>query len=490
MHSKKLLPLLICVVLLGQSVGLVRAKDPAPVFEKAECLMEIPDGLKVECGTLAVPERHADPAGKQIKLYVAIIKSRHPAPDPILYLDGGPGGSGVFTLEDWVEWPLLDKYDLILLDQRGTGYSTPSLNCIELEDYNTPEDEATRACHDRLVKEGVDLGAYNSAESAADIADLRVALGYKTWNLLGISYGSRLALTVLRDHPEGVRTAILDGVDPLQVNFIEAYGPQTVGAFETLFKGCAKNAACNKAFPKLDEAFYSLVEKLDNEPVEVEGSDPVTGDPVTQEMTGYDLMNGVYQALYDSTMIPELPLMIFEAAQGDTDSLAPLIGLDTKGLQIDEGDQGDLSDSEGMGLSVNCTEEVPFNDETKAVDLAKEDPVQIRQDVIDDVRDEFAQCKIWDVPKAAAVENEPVKSDIPSLILNGEYDPVTPPMRGAAAAQYLPKSFSFIFPGLGHGATGSNDCVDGIIRAFLADPAKKPNAACIAKMGEPDFTTH
>jgi pimeloyl-ACP methyl ester carboxylesterase len=225
---------------------------------------------------------------------------------------------------------------------------------------------------------------------------------------------------------------------------------------------------------------------MDDEPVTVQGTDPDTGDAVEVEMTGYDLMSKVFEALYDSTMIPELPKMIFDAANGDPDSLAPLLGLDYKGYQDDE---GDISDSEGMNFSVECTEEIPFNDEKKAVDLTENAPSQLKQNLIDDVQSAFNDCTTWDVPKAKAVENEPVKSDIPTLVLSGEYDPITPPAWGDAAAKYLPNSFSFTFLGLGHGATGSNSCVDGIIQAFLADPTKKPNSSCIAKMGEPKFVT-
>jgi pimeloyl-ACP methyl ester carboxylesterase len=195
--------------------------------------------MTIACGMLTVREDRSQPNGATIQLAVAIIPTRSPtpAPDPVVYLAGGPGSaalSGAPRLaRAWA--PFLANRDLIVFDQRGTGFSRPALRCPESERSSDAElgrvlsaDESVRAevaalqrCHARLVREGVHLGAYTSAASAHDLEDLRVALGYGRWNLLGISYGTRLALTAMRDTPQSIRSVILDSTYPLQVNLYQ-----------------------------------------------------------------------------------------------------------------------------------------------------------------------------------------------------------------------------------------------------------------------------
>src|SRR5579859_2041292 len=214
-------------VLSFSSRGMALAQGTQlPSYEQAECPYAKPAGHTVECGYLTVPEDRSNPSnGNVVKLAVAVFKSNSstPQPDPVIYLEGGPGGRSLS--DDGVDYyindafaPLLDKRDVILFDQRGTGYSTPSLACPEYFDANWNNEDknlsakawepittqAVQDCHDRLVKQGVNLSDFNSAESAADVSDLRVALGYKEWNLYGISYGTRLGLTIMRDFPQGI----------------------------------------------------------------------------------------------------------------------------------------------------------------------------------------------------------------------------------------------------------------------------------------------
>jgi hypothetical protein len=169
-----------------------------PLFEPAACQFDVPEGREVECGYLTVPEKHAQPGnGRTLRLHVAVFESDNPnpAPDPIVYLAGGPGADALEVVQFEFETafaPLLADRDLILFDQRGTGYSEPSLACPEISDVTYEmlaldlgfEEVAARNAdalfewRDRLVGEGVVLSAYNSAESASDVNALRLALGY------------------------------------------------------------------------------------------------------------------------------------------------------------------------------------------------------------------------------------------------------------------------------------------------------------------------
>ena len=267
---------LCCIALLMIAFALAaaptQAQDTLPRVESASCWMELPEGVtegdNIDCGYLIVPEDRGDPSSPTIQLAYAVLYA--PAdvvkPDPVVYLAGGPGGNAVGELDGWLDIPYLQDRDLILLDQRGTGYSLPSLNCPEMEQN---EENATQVCHDRLISEGVNLQAYNSAENAADVADLRIALGYDEWNLYGISYGTRLALTVMRDHPEGVRSVVIDSVYPPEISSWEQYGQNTADEFNKLFQGCAADVQCSADYPNLEQAFYTTAEQLNAEPVPV-----------------------------------------------------------------------------------------------------------------------------------------------------------------------------------------------------------------------------
>ncbi|MBO9322039.1 MAG: alpha/beta fold hydrolase, partial [Roseiflexus sp.] len=256
------------------------APAPSPArsaarYETAPCEFPVPAGVSVECGWLTVPENRAKPDnGREVRLHVAIFRSTrpNPPPDPIVYLEGGPGVDALERLplvfDIWFR-PFLANRDFILYDQRGTGYSTPSLACPELTKLSfdmLPMDiragessrlwkEAALKCHARLVAEGIDLKQYNTLTNAADLEDLRLALGYEQWNLLGSSYGTRLALTAMREYPQGIRSVVLDSTRPLQIN--ESQTPADAErAFQTLFRGCAADPTCNAAYPDLERVFY------------------------------------------------------------------------------------------------------------------------------------------------------------------------------------------------------------------------------------------
>lgn len=462
-------------------------------YEEADCRFEPPSNVTVACGYLVVPERRDRPTERMIRLHVAVFKSTatQPAPDPVVYLDGGPGGETLkitpFVFEDRYA-PLLRERDLIVYDQRGAGFSEPSLDCPELTelDFELLDDnltaaelnrryvEVSLACRDRLVGEGIDLSAYTSIESAADLDDLRQALGYETWNLYGISYGTRLALTAMRDHPQGIRSVVIDSVLPLtwDVTEIPAGADR---AFQRLFDGCAADEACNRAYPHLRETFARLVAELNAEPAMVRVTNPLSGERQTVLLNGAVVVDTLFLALYSSSTIPSLPFMITAARGGNHEPLAQEAMFGAL--------QGEFI-SEGMYYSVWCNEEVPFS--TQAELAAADDPFPEQVGVFDMAP--FGEiCAAWGAGQAAAVEDQPVISNIPTLVFAGEYDPITPPAYGRIAAQTLPNSFFFEFPGMSHGVSASGGCAQGMMREFLANPARSPDAACIAQMRGPRF---
>ncbi|MBA3874170.1 MAG: alpha/beta fold hydrolase [Anaerolineae bacterium] len=470
----------------------------APKFDSADCMFTVPTGQKPDCGYVSVPEDRSQPNGRTIKLAVAVFHSDNPnkAAAPIIYLEGGPGGSALeylsLTFADrYAE--LLKNQDVIIFDQRGVGRSEPALDCKEITDYTINSldkiltideavqqgNDAATACANRLAGTGVNLGSYNSAENASDVNDIRIALGYDKLDLYGISYGTKLALTIMRDHPEAVRSAIIDSIFPPQVTNNDA--PLNFErSLSVLFKGCAADAACNKAFPDLEKVFYDTIDQLNANPATFDVLDPTSHQKLPVKMDGDSFAGTIFQALYATEIIPSLPKNIYDVHNGDTRFLSLWTLLELS--QLD-------AISIGMNYAVQCTEELPF-DTTTSIDavLAKLNPKLVgfaRRNGIDD--SQLALCSTWNKAKPNPIENEPIKSDIPTLVVSGEYDPITPPDYGKATAANLSKSFFFEFPGMGHGVIPSSPCAFSIAQAFLKDPTTKPDASCIADMKEPAF---
>lgn len=471
------------------------AASAAPLgFEHSPCTAAVPTGQSVDCGYLTVPENRNEANGRTIRLPVAVFKSQsaEKKPDPIVYLDGGPGADTLKELPGLYEAlkPLSEDRDLILFDQRGTGSTEPSLDCPELTQLNYDHLErrfavderveqdraAAKRCHDRLVSKGIDPASATSAENAADLNDLRLALGYDQWNLYGVSYGTRLALTVIRDYPQGVRSVILDSVVPLQVNLYTETSADFDRALKVLFESCAADAACNRAYPDLEAAFYETVRSLNEKAVEI-ALGTFTERPIEGAVVDGDWFAAfTFQALYHKDLIRVMPALIFAIRNDRSYQLLTLIGdayfHDAKFFSM------------GMYLSVQCGEELPFTTREAAIAAADANP-RLSSHNEYEVKSIFATCGVWQAKAADDRENEAVRSDIPTLVLAGQFDPITPPAWGQLVAQDLSNSFFFEFPGVGHGAAFSDQCPNGMALAFLNQPQQRPPSGCIDRMSGP-----
>jgi pimeloyl-ACP methyl ester carboxylesterase len=455
-------------------------------------------GRDVRCGFVVVPEDHAAPDGPNIRVAVAIFPSPapHPAPDPFVFLQGGPGGalisdfgSAITKQNRTTDYPA--NRDVILVDQRGTGLSQPSLACKETTelDYRTLDKnlsmqqeaalsvKAVQQCHSRLAASGINLNAYTTLANAADVADLRTALGYPALNLYSVSYGTRVALTVMRTHPQGIRSVILDSVEPPGVNAITSPLFSTARAFGVLFAGCAADPACNAAFPNLEQTFYGVVHRLDAEPVTIQTKDQA-GKTYSVLLTGNRFIDLLFSALYVTPFIPALPAMIALADHGNFRIPSAVYGL----LMLT-----DASLNQGVFYSVECGEDAPFTTAQQVVNGGRVLNPVIRPDVVVGQLTELQICRKWDVRAVPASQRQPVSSAIPTLILSGEYDPITPPAASLQAAKTLPHSYRFVFPGTGHGVYQTHSCPNHIVVAFENDPAHAPDASCIAAMTGPHF---
>jgi len=468
-------------------VGLARF-DPAPCPYPEGV---IPAHERVDCGYLTVPEDRTAASARTIRLAVAILRSPNPNPvrDPVLYLSGGPGSSALDFLNYWIERAatLRGNRDILLLDQRGTGYSEPNLDCWEFDALfaatrtETPDsdewierqvDTATQ-CRDRLLAEGVNLSAYNTAQSAADVKDLRVALGIFEWNLYGHSYGTRLALTVLRDFPGGVRSAVLSAPLPPQARWWEEAALNAERAFNQVFTGCARDRACATAFPDLQRRAFDIVDTLNASPLIVSVPDPATGAPTPQLVDGQGFLEGGFSAMYESELIPYLPLAVAQVSAGN--------------YAVVEGFAANLGNTpiRGMWYSVMCHDEAPFNDPEV---VAASQAAHPRYAEFAQFEAAQAVCALWGAGEAGPIEDEPVRSDVPTLLLHGAYDPIHPPAWGQIAASTLRNSTFILLPASGHGG-GLGVCGQALAAEFIAQPGVAPANDCARAAAGPAWVT-
>lgn len=467
------------------------AQLDTPRFEPTPCPVNTPAG--VECGYLIVPEDRSSPAasGRTLSLAVAILKSRsqNPAPDPVVYLRGGPGESPLKLLDTLVDSPFRDRRDLIIFGYRGTQYSEPWLDCPELQSalYENftralsdeaeiaSEVQAAARCRDRLLAQGINLSTYHSSAIAADLDDLRRTLGYNAINLYGVSYGTRVALTAMRDHPEGIRSVVLDSVYTPDHRLLADLIPQVAGAAELLFARCAADPHCNDAYPALKDEFNELLDRTNAEPLRVVVRRPGTGEALRAVLTGGDIAALIVSGIEQTYALPYIPYLIHQLHQGNSDTIIPL---------LESGLQGLAMFSNGMHYSVECYERAPFNSPDDILD-AKEAFPHLSNFYL--YRAELAICEVWPSGRAGLIESQPVVSSIPTLILSGEYDPATPASRAEAAALSLPHSFRYTFPGMGHAVTYIPGCAQNMAVAFVNDPATPPDATCISALRQPGF---
>lgn len=462
---------------------ITRSSTNSAAIQSSKCHFDIPQGYEVECYDLTVPEDRSQPDSPGIKIPVARFKSTspNPAPDPVVHLYGGPGGSLLDNVNFYLQAggdEILESRDYILFNQRGTRYAEPFLDCpggfdlfweaaqkgYSKEEQRAADLEFLLACHQDLVDQGINLAAYNSSENAADVNDLRAALGYGQINLYGVSYGARLALTIMRDHPQIVRSAIIDSGYPMEIYISTDFALSAARAFDLIFDGCAADPECQSAYPDLESTFYRIIDDLNKNPI------PVALNRGQVNINGYHIMSLTFGSLYTfygSDGVSFIPWMITTAASRDLSELIPSFE-----IMFSED-----SLSEGMYYSVICREEVPPNSYAAAQALAADLPSQIQEHYVSPVL--FEVCETWSSGQADLFEKEAEVSNLPALVLTGEYDPITPPPYNEQIANSLSNSYYYEIPGIGHGAMRGDPCALEIALQFLDDPTSEPESTCL-----------
>jgi pimeloyl-ACP methyl ester carboxylesterase len=487
-------------VLFATVVAMVAAPDvrlaaTTPRFELAPCPFPADDSVlkHVRCGYLEVPENRGKPGSRRLKLAVAILKSLgpNPRPDPVVILSGGPGEPFVARVPTLIANKSMDVLradrDIIVYDQRWVSFSEPKF-CPELEDawagpFDTPNErrahvrDVAARCGESMRRAGYDLSQYNSVVNAHDLQDLRRALGYRAWNLHGRSYGSRLALVAMRVSPEGIRSVVIDGpVPPNRSKWFNMPGDFT-DVLKRLSAACAAQPDCHAAFPDVEQTFWRTLAALQREPYKRQRTLP-SGDTRPVAVTPARFAGAVHAAL--ERLQPAVPMLIYAMHARDETMLRPV----NRALaQIRE---ARLPGSPGLAHTVNCFEAAPLaTPELLQRTRQLYSPVLTDEDVFDgpDGCDELHPHRARQQDLAA------VKSDIPTLIITGEFDLQTHRSNGPLVARTLKNSQLVDVPGVAHVPSFKHECTRTMMRDFHNNPMQKVDVGCLKSIPPLRFVT-
>lgn len=421
---------------------------------------------KVDCGILSVDETRGGKGNRRVAMPVTIVRASAPKPGatPVIFLHGGPGGASVEGVARRIrgvagrELMAIDQ-DWIFFDQRGGGLSSPALDCgtSPFNDAGPLTDAAAAslvACAQRLVAAGIDLSRYNAVEVAKDIQDLRQTLGLKQVNLMGGSYGTRIALAVVKHDPQEIRAVVLDSPWTPEATWAEG-GPEMVSdAVREIFKRCALDKACTEKYGATQAQFDTLAAKW------LTGPQTLKGKTYRADDLGGFLMDAAYSA---------------SAARALPATLARFVAGDMTELDAHIADRSGYAEAQHM--THLCKEEFPFESADRMRVGAKRDPVSGL--LASSMGRYFEVCKAFPVGAPNPLEAQPVSSDVPALFLAAEIDPGCPPAVARAAVGRFPKGQLTIVPNTTHGVSGGSACARKMIRAFLIDPTAPIDETCL-----------
>jgi pimeloyl-ACP methyl ester carboxylesterase len=435
------------------------------------------------CGTYEVFENRAARSGRTIQLRVVVLKAlgKSPVPDAIFPLHGGPGAAAtglVGLARGGVLESSRQDHDLVFVDQRGTGQSNP-LMCSVGDDPNDlagffgdilPRDQV-RACREKLERIA-DLRLYTTPIAMDDLDEVRSALGYDKIDLLGLSYGTFAAQIYMRRHPEHVRSVFLVGVATLSIKQPLLFPRSAQHAMDLLFVDCAADDLCHNSFPDLPKEFASVLARFDHGPVSMELIDPANKQKEQIKVFRSSFVEHLRLAMYTTRSQRFVPFIIHRAFVND------YLPFEAAALRLGVGGV-----ARGMYFTVTCSEGVAFITD---------------QDVVNETQGTFvgpervtlhqAACQEW--PKGDIPSNyiDPVKSDLPVLMISGEVDGSSPPWFGEKAIQFLPNGRQLKIRYLGHQI--DNPCLAGIFRSFVAAGSVKDlDTSCTEQIRRPPFAT-
>jgi pimeloyl-ACP methyl ester carboxylesterase len=455
------------------------------VSAERESLAPCPQNQEYRCGKVTVFEDREHRAGRQIELNVVLVpaKTAQPAANALFYIAGGPGGSSVDEGQGFapVLEPLRKTHDLVFVDLRGTGDSN-RLGCVTNGNFENNLQgffeafltrDQLRTCRAELERKA-DLRFYTTPLAVDDLEEVRRRFGYGKIDLLGTSYGTRAAQVFMKRHPDSVRSVLLMGVITLDALLPLTHAQGGERAFDLILTACLADDGCRGAFPNLRAEYEALWQRLDAAPAEIELKNPKTGKLEKVHFSRGNFAESIRFYNYDPAGGAVLPVLVHRAFLGDLKPFA---------------EQVLASEPEfrqwlawGSNLAVACSEDVPaYPADTTSYSRGTflgDYRIAIQRDL----------CAGWVRGEVPAGLHDPVESDIPTLLVSGQLDPVTPPWMAREVARHLPKSKHVIVEQGHHGMTGISNiqCLDGLILPFLEKgSADGLDAACTATMKRP-----
>lgn len=491
---------LLGLAVIGGSPAHAAGAGRAPfgaAWQRVDCkTFDVPDAIaaRSDCGYVTVPEEHATSNGRTIQLGVVRTRSTSKAPalDPLFVEQGGPGGT---TIGMFVDKALpgkspgllafLNSRDLIFMEERGTQYAKPFLSCPEINGHNVAVAQGARdytdpgwikSCNDRFKAQGVNPSAFNTRENAADVYFVAETLGYSQFNYYGGSYGTLLGQYVIAqadEHKAKLRSAILDGVVRPDIDFNLAFSHTMSYALRNVFRDCAQDQPCSQAYPDLEQKFLAIVDQLNQNPRPITLTHPSDKKPIASKLDGNAFISAIMGSLYSTVEKSDVPKRIQVASQGNFGWAAEAL---SGALEVD--------DAKEMYHTVICAR-------TKSIQVTPSQalPVPYPQLIPYGIREAEAVTKACGVLQVElkppfAYENP----EIPTLVLNGAYDPATPQPYGEAVAKNFKTAYVYTFPAVGHISlilkpnVPAAACSAQIAVNFLANPKQKPDSSCLTEL--------
>jgi len=464
------------------------AQARTPRLEVTECPFASQDWaaqVKAECQWLVVPQDRDRVDGPSVRLFVVVLRpAQTTAQPPLVMLHGGPGESALLPMVRGAARRGPPRRELVIYDQRGAGLSEPDpcpaypsrvqeLHANEVLGSGRSDalQRIARECVASMRAADLAPGAYSTTANAADLVDLRLALRHERWDLYGASYGARLALEAVRRDPSGIRAVVLE--NPLPPGPESAEAPMTTQfVLQRVFAACGRSAACNAAFPRLEQTFLAVFDTLSRSPVAVPAADAGSQRPA---LDGAGLVNGIRRLLRSRDGIARLPLLVHELQRGDRSRAAREF--------VRLGDASPGRPARASFWLVQCYDQYGpgYRARLDSVRSSVWQPLRA-------VRDNLQECPLWQTRFASAEERAPVVAEIPTLVLTGEFDARTPVEFGRRIASTLSRAYVLELPSETHGGQPMG-CRAAILAQFLDNPERVPDASCIGQMPPLEFLT-
>lgn len=473
---------------------------PGPLHQTAaagltweECWFPTPLLTAVHCGHL-----HSD---SETKIAVVLIRRSLFARElqPLLYVNGGPGAATIphdDDIEPWIQWLEsldLDR-DLVLVDFLGTGRSNPSYTCsrfvlagpqvlatsLSADEEAKIYDRIARDCYQDLTAKRVDLSKLTLPYTIKYMTQLLKALPEVSWDIYGVSYGTRVVLEVMRQPPPNIRAVVLDSVVPPDIDTYRLQARLLKDALHRLFDSCNYDRTCHHDFPDLEAEFYTLVKKLDSQPLQYRITDEVTGKSLPVVVNGQRLLTLVYQSMYRWDFIQQLPSALWAVKNGNSEPLRPMVEHLSHGTYLETAS----TFNDVVFISAGCAERP--HGVTKEMMQKEASAYPHLQEYLSPTW-KYDVCEYWTVPPAGDNIFQPVESSLPTLLLAGELDPVTPSFWAKHVHTTLHNSFVFTAPGIGHGVIGSDRCANEAAQTFLRKRNHYTGVPCAEHLRGPKF---